>query len=140
MEKFKSKIDLSIVLFLALVLSGILVNLLLNRAWIVSLVILLQIAFIAHLYSNTFYTINDQKLIVKSGFLVNVSLDILSIKKISETNSIMSAPSLSFDRLEISYNTQDTIVISPKDKSRFIDAIEKINSQVEIKLKENTPN
>ncbi|MNT89404.1 hypothetical protein D3C72_2301220 [compost metagenome] len=90
------------------------------------------------MFSTTFYTIENEKLYIKSGFLVNISLEIKQIKKISETNTIMSAPAVSFDRLEILYNKFDTVVISPKEKVQFIEAIKKINPQVEVKLKNKT--
>lgn len=135
MKKFKSKIDLSIILFLVVILGGILVKLILDENWKVSAIIILEIAFIAYLFYTTFYVIDRQKLIIKCGFIINTSVDILSIRKISETNSIMSAPAASFDRLEILYNKFDTVLISPKNKAGFIEALKVINPQIEVKVK-----
>ncbi|SHM85377.1 PH domain-containing protein [Flavobacterium saccharophilum] len=138
MATFKSKISIGLVLFLAVVLGGMFIKLLYDGSWSVSLLIFCQILFIAHMFSTTFYTIENEKLHIKSGFLVNISIEIQQIKKISETNTIMSAPAVSFDRLEILYNKFDTVVISPKEKVQFIEAIKKINPQVEVKLKNKT--
>lgn len=138
MAKFKSKISIGLVLFLAIILGGMFIKLLYDGAWPVSLLIFCQILFIAHLFLNTFYTVENEKLHVESGFLINISIDIQQIKKISETNTIMSAPAVSFDRLEILYNKFDTVVISPKEKLQFIQAIKKINPEVEVKLKDKT--
>lgn len=138
MTKFKSKISIGLVLFLAIIIGGMFIKLLYDGVWVVSLLIFCQILFIAHLFLTTFYTIENEKLHIKSSFLINISIDIQQIKMISKTNTIMSAPALSFDRLEILYNKFDTVVISPKEKVQFIEAIKKINPQVEVKLKNKT--
>lgn len=138
MTKFKSKISIGLVLFLAIIIGGMFIKLLYDGVWAVSLLIFCQILFIAHLFLTTFYTIENEKLHIKSSFLINISIDIQQIKMISKTNTIMSAPALSFDRLEILYNKFDTVVISPKEKVQFIEAIKKINPQVEVKLKNKT--
>ena len=138
MAIFKSKISIGLVLFLAVVLGGMFIKLLYDGSWSVSLLIFCQILFIAHLFLTTFYIVENEKLHVKSGFLINILIDIQQIKKISETNTIMSAPAVSFDRLEILYNKFDIVVISPKEKMQFIEAIKKINPQVEVKLKNKT--
>jgi hypothetical protein len=138
MIKFKSKISIGLVFFLAIIIGGMFIKLLYEGTWSVSLLIFCQILFIAHLFLTTFYTVENEKLHIKSGFLINISIDIQQIKMISETNTIMSAPAVSFDRLEILYNKFDTVVISPKEKVQFIEAIKKINPQVEVKLKNKT--
>ncbi|MDR7370900.1 PH domain-containing protein [Flavobacterium aquidurense] len=135
MRKFKSKISIGLIVFLAVLLGGMLMMLLYDRSWMVSLLIFSQIVFIAHMFANTYYIVEDEKLHIKSGLLVNFSLDIHHIKKISETNSLMTGPAASFDRLEITYNKFDTVLISPKEKAAFIELIKKINPEVEIKLK-----
>ncbi|KAF2512763.1 PH domain-containing protein [Flavobacterium zhairuonense] len=135
MVKFKSKIDIWLVLFLSLVLGGALINALYNKVWGASIVLGIIIVFIVHMFLNTFYTIEEGKLKIKCGFLINSTVYTQKIKKISETNSIMSSPALSFDRLEIVYNKFDTVIISPKDKNGFFEAIKKINPEVEIVLK-----
>lgn len=138
MEKFKSKISIGLVIFLIVVLGGMLLKLLYDGVWSVSALIFFQILFIAHMFWTTLYIIENKKLQIKSGFLINFSIDIQQIKKISETNTLMSAPAISFDRLEILYNKFDTVVISPKEKMQFIEAIQKINPHVEVKLKNKT--
>ncbi|WP_431244615.1 PH domain-containing protein [Flavobacterium sp. P21] len=135
MEKFKSKIDIWLVLFLSVVLGGALMSTLFDKVWDASGILFVTIVFIVHMFLTTFYTIVGQKLKIKSGFLINSTIDIQKIKRISETNSLLSAPALSIDRLEILYNKSDSIVISPKDKSGFFEAIKKINPEVEIVLK-----
>ena len=136
MEKFKSKIDFWLILFFSIIFGGIVIKLSYDGIWGVLIFILCMIAFIVHMFSTTFYIIEGEKLIIKCGFLINISIAIETLKKISETNNIMSSPALSLDRLEIFYNKFDTIMISPKDKTRFIEAIQKVNPQVEIRRNE----
>ncbi|QDW20596.1 PH domain-containing protein [Flavobacterium sp. KBS0721] len=136
MEKFESKIDLWFILFLTLIFGGILVRSAYDQNWISFSIILLVVIFIAYMFSTTFYIVENKKLWIKCGFFFNLSIEIKGIKRISESYNIISSPALSFDRLEILYNKFDTVLISPKDKIRFIEAIQKINPETEIKIKE----
>ena len=136
MEKFESKIDLWFILFLALIFGGILLRSAYDQNWISFSIILLVVIFIAYMFSTTFYIVENKKLWIKCGIFFNLSIEIKGIKKISESYNIISSPALSFDRLEILYNKFDTVLISPKDKIRFIEAIKKNNPEVEIKIKE----
>lgn len=138
MEKFKSKIDLWFILFLVLLFGLIQVRLVYDQSWIAFAFILFVVAFIVQMYSTTFYSIENKKLLIKCGFFYNLSIEIESIKQISESYNIISSPAFSFDRLEILYNNFDTVLISPKEKLRFIEAIKKINPQTEIKIKEKS--
>jgi len=135
MEKFKSKIDLWLVFFLVFVFGVIIVKIAYEGISGVLIFMFLVITFIVHMFETTFYIIEDKKLIVKCGFLINILIPVEKIKKISETNDLMSSPALSLDRLEILYNISDTVMISPNEKTKFIEAIQKINPGVEIKMK-----
>ena len=55
-------------------------------------------------------------------------------KKIEKTNSILSSPALSLDRIAIKFNKFDEVYISPKEKQAFVDDLIKINPAIEIKL------
>jgi hypothetical protein len=80
---------------------------------------------------NTCYTISNNILKVKCGFLLNRSIPIESIKKIVPCHTILSAPALSFDRLEVFYNKYDSVVISPENKDDFIADLQNINPAIE---------
>lgn len=135
MEKFRSKIDVWFIVLLILLFGLILTRLFYDENWIGFAFILFVVAFIAYMFSTTFYIIENKKVFIKCGIFYNLSIDIASIKRISDSYNIISSPALSFNRLEILYNKFDTILISPKDKLRFIEAIEKINPEIEKKLK-----
>jgi len=79
---------------------------------------------------NTKYTINRGTLNVKSGLIINIDIDILKIKKIVNNNNIWSAPALSSDRIEVFYNTYDSVIISPKNKKDFIETLKQINPTI----------
>lgn len=134
MEKFKSKVDFGLILFLMLIFGTVLIGSASDQKWIGFAFVLLVVAFIVHVFLTTYYTIEKDKLKIKCGFLINYEIKIQNIKKISKTYNIISSPALSFDRIEILYNEFDTVLISPKDKLRFTEAIKKINPQIEIKI------
>ena len=79
--------------------------------------------------------IDGNSLIIKSGFLVSKEININRIKKISETNNPLSAPAASFGRLEMTYDEYGRILISPKDKSGFLDYITRLNPQIKVQYK-----
>lgn len=79
---------------------------------------------------NTYYAIKDTTLNVHSGIIINTNIEIANIKSIKQTNSMMSAPALSFDRIEIFYNTYDSVIISPQNKKDFIETLKQINPAI----------
>lgn len=68
------------------------------------------------------YSLSDDELLVNYGFSTR-SISLKDITQITPTNSKLSAPALSLDRIEIIYKG-GSIVISPKDKDRFYYAIQ----------------
>ncbi len=87
------------------------------------------------MFATTYYAINENNLIVKCGFLFNKTIDINTIKKISETNNPLSSPATSIDRLEITYGKYDSVIISQKQKQDFINDIITLNPNIEVKFK-----
>lgn len=127
---YKSKTGPGIIILLSIILGTISRLLIRDKAWAGLLIILALVLFIIYLVKTTYYTIFDGKLNVRSAFFVNTTIAISSITKISETNIFLSAPAPSLDRLEIVYNEFSSLIISPKDKKGFIDAIVKQNPAV----------
>jgi hypothetical protein len=133
---YKSKISPIILIIAIALFGGLSVFYTAGHIWDALAINLLVCAFIAYLYTTTYYTITGNILNVHCGFFYNTDIDIASIKSIAETNSVLSAPALSLDRIEIFYNKYDSIVISPLNKTDFIAALKDINNTIEIKLKE----
>ena len=74
------------------------------------------------IFFNVKYSLSADKLFVKNGFSTQ-SISLKDITHITPTNSTLSAPALSLDRIEIIYKG-GSIVISPKDKDGFYHAIQ----------------
>ena len=132
MKIFKSKIDwwFGLILVYPIFLS---ITALLEGEWIGLLGLAGVVGFILILSKTTQYIINENQLIVKSTWIVNQRIDISKITKIEKSNSILSSPALSLDRLLVRYNKYDEVLISPKEKKEFIDELLKINPNIEIK-------
>ncbi len=132
MKIYKSKIGVGLVLFIVLVLGGTSIVMIYQKAWSGFFINILLGGFIVHLFQNTYYTIKGNVLIVKSGFIINRSIDIHSITKISKTNNLISAPAVSLDRLLVNFGKANCVIISPKDKLGFIDHLKTINPKIEL--------
>lgn len=133
MKVYKSKIDwwLGLPLIYPILIS---VQSMIEGDWLGYLG-LIVIVFIVFFVSNTTkYIINENKLIVKSMWIVNNKIDISEIRIIEKTNSVLSSPALSLDRLAIKYNKFDDVYISPKDKQSFINDLLDINPEIEVKI------
>jgi hypothetical protein len=133
---FKSKIGLELVIPLVLVFGTVFfLTIKDNSSWLGLAILLPLVLFIFHLFMNTYYTIDGNYLIVKSGFIINKTIDIKQIKKISETRDPISAPATSLDRLDLAFGTSGHVLLSPKLKKEFIEALVMLNPAIEIKLK-----
>jgi len=133
---FKSKIGLELVVPLTLVLgTALILSLSEEPRWLGPVILLPVILFIAHMFMTTFYVIDGNSLSIRCGFLYNSTIDIGTIKKISETNNPLSSPATSLDRIEIRYGSSSAVIISPKLKKEFIDAILSLYPSVEVKYK-----
>ena len=132
MKIFKSKIDwwLGLILVYPIFLS---ITAILKGEWIGFLGLVGVVGLIFILSKTTQYIINENQLIVKSTWIVNERIDISKITKIEKSNSILSSPALSLDRLLVRYNKYDEVLISPKEKIEFINELLKINPAIEIK-------
>jgi len=133
---YKSKIGLELAIPLVLVFGTVLtLTISQEPSWIGIVIFLPVILFVVHMFMTTEYTIDNDKLTVKCGFLYNKTIDIKSIRKITETNNPLSSPATSLDRLEINYGKFDSVLISPKQKSEFINEIKRLNPNIEVKYK-----
>ncbi|MDA1916887.1 PH domain-containing protein [Bacillus cereus group sp. BcHK140] len=91
----------------------------------------LAIVFIWSWFS-TKYIVGEETITIRSGF-VKKRILIRDIKQISNTKNPIAAYALSLDRLEIVYDTNQTEIISPKDKEQFISQVKNKNPHIEIK-------
>ena len=133
MKIYKSKIDwwLGLVLIYPIYRSIISI---VEGEWLGYLGIVLCLLFIVFISKSTRYIIDENQLVVKCMFIVNDKIEISKIKKIEKTNSILSSPALSLDRMAIRYNKFDEVYISPKDKQAFVDDLLKINPEIAVAI------
>ena len=132
---YKSKIDAGLMtpIFIVVIAVGILM--LIIRAWAGIAVVFMLTTLIIHMLLTTQYKIVGKTLKIKSGIFVNKLVNIDSIRSISETNSLLSSPANSTDRLELKYNKFESIIVSPKDKDSFIKNLLELNPRIEVQLK-----
>ena len=104
------------------------------KVWLALVIVGSISLFIIHLFTTTFYQIEGERLRIKSGFLYNKTIDIHAIRQIIATNSPLSAPALSLDRLEIKYNAFDSVLVSPREKLKFAGDLQRANPRIHINL------
>ena len=87
--------------------------------------------FVMHMFYNTHYTIRDNMLQVQSGFIKYRAIDIKTIKSVEPSRNLLSSPAPSFDRIKVRYGKWNMILLSPKDKQAFTEALASINPEIE---------
>lgn len=97
---------------------------------VVYIVGILNNALLLWLWFGTSYRIDDEALIVRSGPFKS-TIDIKTIKKLKATKTLLAGPALSLDRIEIQYKTYDSVIVSPKDKTKFIEILLSKNNSIE---------
>ncbi len=67
-------------------------------------------------------------------FFLLPPIEVSTIKQITKTHNPLGSPALSLDRLAISYNQYDSVMISPKDKTEFVQYLQRMNPAIEVKI------
>lgn len=132
---YYSKVSSPLLGFIFLVFFGPLVPTILSSGFTKPIVLtifflVVLFLFIVHMFFYTTYTINDDELKIRCGFIGYKPYKIKDMKKVSKSTSIISSPAASFDRIEITYGKFDEIIISPKDKHQFVEDLQKINPEI----------
>ena len=85
------------------------------------------------IYFDTFYKIENNKLIYRSGFLRG-KIEILNIKEILKGKTMWSGikPALARNGLIIKFNKYDEIYIAPENNDELISDLIKLNSEIKI--------
>lgn len=76
---------------------------------------------------NTYYVVENNTLVIKS-LVFRWKINLNDITQIEPTHNPLSSPALSLDRLKIYYMKNEkiaTVMISPKNKEAFLQAINK---------------
>lgn len=131
MHVFKSKVDnwvlVCLLLSISACLMGASVALMVGGTFnyvFAAIILILGAGFPVWLYASTRYIVTDDDLKIISGpFFWNISIQ--SIVSVQETHNASASPALSFDRLEIIYGEDKAIIVSPLDKTKFIQKLGK---------------
>lgn len=85
---------------------------------------------VSWLWFGTRYILRDGKLITWAGFIPFPQIKVADIIKIKPTKSFISAPACSLDRILVQYSSSDYLIISPKNKKEFIQALLAENPEI----------
>ncbi|MFD2727302.1 PH domain-containing protein [Hyunsoonleella rubra] len=140
MKVFKSEISYGFIFGLAVFLFGISYLTSLGSAPSSTIVTvysinLVTILFLWYVFHSIKYTISEGYLKVVCGFLYRKQISVDTIKSIKKTNSLISSPAASITkRIQISYGTYGTIVISPENRTDFIGMLQKANPLIKVSV------
>lgn len=132
-NSFRSGISWWLAGFVIFVLGGTSLLTLKEGTWVGFVINTPILIWFIHMLLNTYYTIEAETLIITCGIFPKLRIPIKDIHHIKETWNPLSSPALSMDRLEIKYAQRKFVLISPKHKNDFIDAMLTKNSQIEVK-------
>jgi hypothetical protein len=131
MKRYNSVISTWLVIVLVISLGLPLAATLYQGDWITTSTLLITITFVVYLFLNTYYAIEGNGLRIKAGFPHTIKISIHDIKRVEKSSSLLSSPALSTDRIEIFYGKFDSVLISPKDISGFVEELRRVNSTIE---------
>lgn len=136
---YYSKVSYTLLIVVFLVFFGPLVSLFYGKGFdgqtiLIFLAMVVLFGLILHMFFNTTYKIENEKLYIKCGFFKYRPVNIREMKKISKSYNLISSPAASFDRIEISYGRFDELIISPKNKHQFAEELIKINPNIILNL------
>ena len=132
---YPTKVSITLILIISIIMGCILISLAVSSKWIPFFIDLLLYVSLVYLMVSIKYEINESQLIIHQA-MGKMVIDINTIKSIEPTHTVLSAPASSLDRLRISYNKYDDVVISPRRKEEFIRQLQTINPNIVFKEKE----
>jgi hypothetical protein len=126
--RFPSKVDTWLaVLLVGLILSSLAVPIVLYatgdpQAWIGLLSTALIMVILGGLVFPLYYELEDDALLIRFG-MVRSRVPYAEIRRVVPSRSMLSSPALSLDRLHVDAGSSLGPLISPRDKSGFLDAL-----------------
>jgi len=101
-----------------------------STMFLMTLALIILFGLIVHMFFNTTYKIEKEKLHIRCGFFKYRPVNIREMKKVSTSSNVISSPAASFDRIEITYGKFEELIISPKYKTKFVEDLQKINPKI----------
>lgn len=132
-KSFHTKIGMELLIPILIVLGATTALLLKDGGLLPGLFISPALVLLLYIGFKTKYVIHDDKVLeITSGFLFKRWIAIHTIRIIRETNNPLSAPAASLDRLELVFENHHRVIISPRRKEAFIQALLAINPGIEV--------
>ena len=135
MKRFKSKIGNGFILFPSLILIAVALLLIVEKAWLGLPIVIAIAIYLADIFRNTHYSIEDGVLTIDAGRFYSLQIPISNIYKIKPSRDPSKAPANSMDRLSIRYTVdgkKKEVLISPENKEDFMQALKDINGDIEL--------
>ncbi len=129
--RFNSKVDL----WLAVVMAVTVAIVVLSLAAVISSLgpaglavaaatLLLATVPVVWMFAATYYEIRDATLLIVCGPM-RWKIPLRDIESVTDSHNMLSSPALSLDRLKITYAGGRYVLISPKDKQGFREALKR---------------
>jgi len=134
MKRFRSKLSKGFVLFPSLILLGVTILLIVEKAWLGLPITITVSFFLSDIFINTHYSISNGILSIVAGRFHKLQIPISSIFKIKPTRDPSKAPANSMDRLSIRYTLdgkKNEVLVSPENKEEFMQTLKEINGNIE---------
>jgi hypothetical protein len=132
MTTYRSKIGPELVIPLGILLGGLGIFFAVKNVWPGLMIIGFVALFTGHMFATTRYTVNNTSLHIACGFLYSNTIDIRTIESVRSTNNFISSPAASLDRIELIMRNGERVIISPKNKNRFLQHLRRINAGIDI--------
>ena len=132
---YKSKVSACVYVVYGVSILSMMPIFLIGFSWVAVIITLLLLAVETVAFFGIRYTIKENTLEVKMMLFFKKTYSIDDITSISDTDSILSAPAASFDRINIDFKDGTNLVLSPKRKEEFIAHLKGINKNIVFKDK-----
>lgn len=134
MQNFPSRRSPFLIGFIAIVGLAVTISTAFEAGWLGGLFFLVFAAIIRLLFAIR-YLVDNQNLLIYTGYGKPFVLPITEIKSVEYSRSPISSPAASLERLEIAYGKYDAVYISPDDRKGFAKALLNINPSIKVTLR-----
>ena len=76
---------------------------------------------VGFVFKNTYYVVTDEAIVTNCLFRRTVPL--ASVRSLRPSRNPISSPALSLDRIEIVSDSSGSLLVSPKDRDAFVNAV-----------------
>lgn len=136
-KNYPSKVSAGLVVLISCIIGGTMLPALWLNVPPLPLLLITMLVLLGVLYPmfHINYTICGKELTVNCCFLMHQAYLIEDIRMIKDTQSFLSAPAASLDRIAIFFkNNRTPLVISPRNKADFICVLLNINPHIDCKV------